>query len=188
MLTGIVVLLVAACARTNTSSVTPDEPEIAVEDTEERVKITRVEPVRPKIPLTEDLLFKLLMAEIAGHRGLLDVSVENYLDLARATRDPRIVERAARIAVYARNDAAALAAARLWVELDPRNPDPHQVLAVMKLRSGDLEQAAAHLQDIFAYSDGEMDEKLWMIANLLGSEKDKGAGTGRHGETGRITE
>ena len=175
VLTGIVVLLVAACARTNTSSVTPDEPEIAVEDTEERVKITRVEPVRPKIPLTEDLLFKLLMAEIAGHRGLLDVSVENYLDLARATRDHRIVERAARIAVYARNDAAALAAARLWVELDPRNPDPHQVLAVMKLRSGDLEQAAAHLQDIFAYSDGEMDEKLWMIANLLGSEKDKGA-------------
>ena len=175
VLAGIVALIVAACARTNISSVTPDEPEIVVEDTDERVKITRVEPVRPKIPLTEDLLFKLLMAEIAGHRGLLDISVENYLDLARTTRDHRIVERAARIAVYARNDAAALAAARLWVELDPRNPDPHQVLAVMKLRSGDLEQAAAHLQDIFAYSDGEMDEKLWMIANLLGSEKDKGA-------------
>ena len=175
VLAGIAVLMVAACAQTNMSSEIPDEPEIVVEDTDERVKITRVEPVRPKIPLTEDLLFKLLMAEIAGHRGLLDISVENYLELARATRDHRIVERAARIAVYARNDAAALAAARLWVELDPRNPDPHQVLAVMKLRSGDLEQAATHLQDIFAYSDGKVDEKLWMIANLLGSEKDKGA-------------
>ena len=80
-----------------------------------------------------------------------------------------------RIAVYARDDAAALAAARLWVELDPRNPDPHQVLAIMKLRAGDLEQSAEHLQDIFAYSEGEADEKLWMIANLLGSEKDKDA-------------
>ena len=175
VLPGMVALLVAACAGTNVSSVAPEEPGIVVEDTDERVKITRVEPVRPNIPLTEDLLFKLLMAEIAGHRGLLDISVENYLDLARTTRDHRIVERAARIAVYARNDAAALAAARLWVELDPRNPDPHQVLAVMKLRSGDLEQAASHLQDIFAYSDGEVDEKLWMIANLLGSEKDKEA-------------
>ena len=174
-LPGMVALLVAACAGTNVSSVAPEEPVIVVEDTDERVKITRVEPVRPKIPLTEDLLFKLLMAEIAGHRGMLDVSVGNYLDLARTTRDHRIVERAARIAVYARNDAAALAAARLWVELDPRNPDPHQVLAVMKLRSGDLEQAASHLQDIFAYSEGEVDEKLWMIANLLGSEKDKEA-------------
>ena len=174
-LPGIVGLLVAACAGTNVSSVAPEEPVIVVEDTDERVKITRVEPVRPQIPLTEDLLFKLLMAEMAGHRGMLDVSVGNYLDLARTTRDHRIVERAARIAVYARNDAAALAAARLWVELDPRNPDPHQVLAVMKLRSGDLEQAASHLQDIFAYSEGEVDEKLWMIANLLGSEKDKEA-------------
>ena len=175
VLPGIVALMVASCARTNVSSVTADEPGIVVEDTDERVKITRVEPVRPNIPLTEDLLFKLLMAEIAGHRGLLDVAVENYLDLARTTRDHRIVERAARIAVYARNDAAALAAAGLWVELDPRNPDPHQVLAVMKLRSGDLEQAATHLQDIFAYSEGEVDQKLWMIANLLGSEKDKDA-------------
>ncbi len=171
----IVALMAAACAQTNLSSVTPVEPEAVGENTDKRAKITRVEPVRPKIPLTEELLFKLLMAEFAGHRGLLDVSVENYLDLARTTRDHRIVERAARIAVYARDDAAALAAARLWVELDPRNPDPHQLLAVMKLRSGDLEQAASHLQDIFAYSAGQVDEKLWMIANLLGSEKDKEA-------------
>ena len=174
-LPGIVALIVAGCAQTNLGTVTPVEPEAVAKDTSVQAKITRVEPVRPKIPLTEDLLFKLLMAEFAGHRGLLDVSVENYLDLARSTMDHRIVERAARIAVYARNEAAALAAAQLWVELDPRNPDPHQLLAVMKLRNGELEEAATHLQDIFAYSQGEADEKLWMIANLLGSEKDKEA-------------
>ena len=175
VLPGIVTLLMAACAQTNMRSVTPVEPETVTEDAGTNVKITRVEPVRPKIELTEDLLFKLLIAEFAGHRGLLDISIENYLDLARSTGDHRIVERAARIAVFARNDAAALAAARIWVELDPRNPDPHQVLAVMKLRAGELEQAALHFQDIFAYSDGEVDEKLWMIANLLGSENDKEA-------------
>ena len=175
VLPGIVALLMAACAQTNMRSVTPVEPETVTEDAGTNVKITRVEPVRPKIELTEDLLFKLLIAEFAGHRGLLDISIENYLDLARSTGDHRIVERAARIAVFARNDAAALAAARIWVELDPRNPDPHQVLAVMKLRAGELEQAALHFQDIFAYSDGEVDEKLWMIANLLGSENDKEA-------------
>ena len=175
VLPGIVALLMAACAQTNMRSVTPVEPETVTEDAGANVKITRVEPVRPKIELTEDLLFKLLIAEFAGHRGLLNISIENYLDLARSTRDHRIVERAARIAVFARNDAAALAAARIWVELDPRNPDPHQVLAVMKLRAGELEQAALHFQDIFAYSDGEVDEKLWMIANLLGSENDKEA-------------
>ncbi len=170
-----ITLVLASCAQTNLSAVTPVEPEAVAADTAPQARITRVEPVRPRIDLTEELLYQLLLAEIAGHRGLLDISIENYLSLARSTRDHRLVERAARIAVYARDDAAALAAARIWVELDPRNPDPHQVLAVMKLRAGDLDQAVTHLQDIFAYSEGASDEKLWMIANLLGSEKDKGA-------------
>lgn len=171
----VIALMAAACAPANLSSVTPVEPGPEPEEAGAQARITGVEPVRPRIPLTEYLLYKLLLAEIAGHRGMLDTSIEYYLDLARHTRDHRIAERTARIAVYARDDAAALAAARLWVELDPRNPDPHQVLAIMKLRAGDLEQSAEHLQDIFAYSEGEADEKLWMIANLLGSEKDKDA-------------
>ena len=171
----VIALVATACAPTNLGTVAPTDTEPVLEDVGAQARITRVEPVRPRIELTQYLLYRLLAAEIAGHRGMLDTSVEYYLDLARATRDHRIVERAARIAVYARDDAAALEAARLWVELDPRNPDPHQVLAIMKLRAGDVEQAAGHLQDIFAYSEGEADEKLWMIANLLGSEKDKGA-------------
>ena len=174
-LPGLIALMAAACAQTNLSTVTPVDSEPVGDDAGAEARITGVEPVRPRIALSDDLLYKLLVAEIAGHRGMLDTSTEYYLDLARDTRDHRIAERAARIAVYARDDAAALAAARLWVELDPRNPDPHQVLAIMKLRTGDLEQAAEHLQDIFAYSEGKADEKLWMIANLLGSEKDKDA-------------
>ena len=171
----VVALMAAACAPANLSSVTPAESGPEPEEAGAQARITGVEPVRPRMALSENLLYKLLVAEIAGHRGMLDTSIEYYLDLARHTRDHRIAERTARIAVYARDDAAALAAARLWVELDPRNPDPHQVLAIMKLRAGDLEQSAEHLQDIFAYSEGEADEKLWMIANLLGSEKDKDA-------------
>lgn len=133
----------------------------------------RVEPVRPKIELTEEILYKLLVAEFAGQRGALDLSVANYLELAEATRDPKVVERATRIAVYARNPEAATRAARLWVELDPLNPDPHQVLAVMALRDGDSERAMEHLQNILDYSGGELDQKLLLIANLLGREQDR---------------
>lgn len=136
-------------------------------------EIVHVEPVRPGIELTSDILYKILLAEFAGQRGKLDVSVENYMDLARSTRDPKIVERAARIAVYARDADAAMEAAQLWVELDPLNPDPHQVLAVMALRDGNVEEALSHLDDILDYSHGKLDQKLWMIANMLGREKDR---------------
>ena len=85
-------------------------------------KIIRVEPTRPKIELTDDLLYRIMEAEIAGQRGQLEIAVSSYLDLARTTRDPKVVERASRIAVFARNNEAAKEAATIWVELDPRNP------------------------------------------------------------------
>ena len=170
---GFATLTLGACATLEEQQAAAPGEE--AESLEGDFRIVNIEPVRPKIPLTEEILYKLLLAELAGHRGKLDVAVENYRDLAHATRDPKVAERAARIAVYARDDAAALEAAQLWVELDPRNPDPRQVLAVMELRTGNLERTVAHLQDIFDYSEGEVDQKLWMIANMLSREEERDA-------------
>jgi tetratricopeptide (TPR) repeat protein len=162
----------AACSNVPTKevelSVENEGPEQATEE-----DIVRIEPVRPKIPLSEEILYKTLVAEFAGQRDRLDIAVENYLDLARTTRDPKYVERATRIAIYARNTEAARETAALWVELDPTNPDAHQVLAVMSLRNGDIEKSLEHLETILEYSHGKLDQKLWMIANMLGREKDK---------------
>ena len=130
-------------------------------------------PPRPDIELTGDILYKLLVAEIAGQRGQLDISVRNYLDLARTTRDPEIASRATRIAVYARDDKAAYSAAKIWLELDPANIDAHQVIAVMAIRAGDLDTAMTHFQYIINNSGELIDQKLWVIANLLSKEKDQ---------------
>ncbi len=130
-------------------------------------------PPRPDLELTEDILYKLLVAEVAGQRGQLDISVQNYLDVARTTRDPEIVSRATRIAIYARNDQAAYEAAKIWIELDPQNADAHQVLAVMAVRDGNLDQAMQHFDYILKNAEGMMDQKLWVIANLLGKEQDQ---------------
>jgi tetratricopeptide (TPR) repeat protein len=152
--------------------------EITVEDTsspevsQEQIQ-TRTPPKRPALELTEDILYKLLLAEIAGQRGQLDVAVENYMELARQTRDPKVVGRATRIAIYARDDQSAREAAQLWVELDPENPDAHQVLAIMAVRAGDIDEAIEHLEQILNFSNGLLNQKLWMIANLLGNEKDQ---------------
>ncbi|MEM7026703.1 MAG: tetratricopeptide repeat protein [Pseudomonadota bacterium] len=132
-------------------------------------------PPRPEIDLTEDILFKVLVAEVAGQRGEINIAVENYMELARETRDPVVIERATRIAVYARDDAAAFEAAKLWAEIDPENTDAQQVLAVMSLRKGNMEKAQFHLEKILARSQGNMDQKLWMIANFLGREEDQPA-------------
>ena len=169
--------LISGCATTpNSKTLTNKEVTIQSEQpisetNKEKNKKSIVE--RPKIKLTEDILFKVLIAEIAGHRGKIDTATNYYLDLARKTLDPAIIERATRIAVYARDDEASYEAASLWVDVDPKNPDPHQILTVMYLRQSNLNEALRHLEIILDASEGEFDQKLWMVANFLGSEEDK---------------
>jgi len=173
---SLLVLFISACA-----SVPQDETSDLNKTTEsqaatqELAEPKRTSPKRPNIELTEDILFKILLAEIAGQRGKTKVAVENYLDLARTTRDPVVVERATRIAIYARDNDAAYEAANLWIELDPQSPDAHQVLTVMAIRQGDVDQALHHLEILLQSAKGKFDQKLWMIANFLGREEDQAA-------------
>ncbi len=157
-------------AAQETTGATPEQKTTAEEEA-----VVRKKPERPKIELTEDILFKVLVAEVAGQRGKIDIAVENYLDLARTTRDPAVIERAARIAVYARDDVAAHETAKLWTDVDPYNSDAHQILTVMTLRKGDIDQALNHLEVILKNSQGKFDQKLWMIANFLGREENQSA-------------
>jgi tetratricopeptide (TPR) repeat protein len=122
----------------------------------------------------EDPYYRLLLAEFAGQRGHLDVAIGHYLALARSLRDPALAQRATRIAVFARDDAGALAAARVWVELQPDDMDARQILAAMFIRHGDAKAALEHLQYVLARGEGKPGNRLRMIANLLGREDDRG--------------
>ena len=63
-----------------------------------------------------EFVYKYLLGEIAGQRGDLTLASQLFLDLAKQTRDPRLAERAARSAAYARQQRLALDAAVLWAE------------------------------------------------------------------------
>lgn len=176
----------SACQTLETKAPEAGEAQAATEEQSEQVetkedvaeiKIEKEKPEveRPKIPLTEDLLFRMLVAEFAGQRGKLDISIENYLSLAEETRDPLLAERTTRIAVYAKDDAISERAAKLWHELDPENPDPQQVLTVMALRRGDKIAALKYAQSLIVDNKANMEQKLWMFANFLGGESDKQA-------------
>ncbi|MCZ6804592.1 MAG: tetratricopeptide repeat protein [Proteobacteria bacterium] len=166
-------LFISACTTLPQDVTTGQEPDAESVTQAPIPEPERVPPERPKIELTEDILFKILVAEIAGQRGKIDLAVEYYLDLASTTRDPVVIERAARIAVYARDNDAAYEAASLWLEVDPGNPDAHQILTVMSLRRGEVEQALRHLEILLESSHGKFDRKLWMISNFLVREEDQ---------------
>src|SRR3569623_3732737 len=81
-----------------------------------------------------ETMYQVLAAEVAMQRGQYDVAIKHYLELARETKDTRLAERAARVAVYAHANERALDAAKLWVELDPASLEARQVLTAMFIR------------------------------------------------------
>ena len=124
-------------------------------------------------PPEAELLYELLVGEIAGQRGAMELSAENYLRAARHSSDPRIAERATRIAVYAGDSEKALQAALRWKELAPDDNEARQVAAIMYLRNGRVEDAVPLLEQVRRNRADQPQKGFMFVAQLLGRERNK---------------
>ncbi len=118
-----------------------DAPATAPEGEASEAAPARAEADLPKQALTPDILFRFLVAEVAGQRGAIGIAKATYLDLAQDTRDPRIARRATEISMFARDQVGALEAARLWATADPDSERARQTLAALLLNDGQLDEA-----------------------------------------------
>ena len=126
----------------------------------------------PEQHLTDDLMFDILLAEIAGQRGDMDTAVPHYLQAAENARDPRVAERAVQIASYAKQYAIAERAARRWVELAPDDIEAHKALTVLALHLGDTDEAIAQLDYLISAAD-DPQEGYSLATALLARDPDK---------------
>jgi tetratricopeptide (TPR) repeat protein len=117
------------------------------------------------------VLYQLLVAELAGQRGEIGVAVANYLAAAKASQDPQVAERAARIAIYAQALDQGLEASELWVKLAPNDADARQVLAPLLLAFGRDAEAVTHYQRYIALSADKPDRGFLQIAGQLARDK-----------------
>ena len=129
-------------------------------------------PVRE---FTGDVLYKLLVAELAGQRGDLPSAIESYLEAARETRDAGIAARAAKIAVLSGADGKAIDAARLWSEIDPSSVEARQAIASVLIRAGDLDAAVEHLAAVVEMAPGPPGAGFDRAGELLAGERDRDA-------------
>ncbi|MBK6632600.1 MAG: tetratricopeptide repeat protein [Betaproteobacteria bacterium] len=134
----------------------------------------RVEPL-PKLELTGQILYQALLAEIAGQRGDFGLSASAYLDLARATRDPRVARRAAEIALHGRNLEMALQAGRLWVEIDPDSSQARQMLAGLLVSANRLDELQPHVAKLLSQEGEHLGDGLMRLNRLFARYPDKKA-------------
>jgi len=126
----------------------------------------------PQQTLTKDLMFDILLAEIAGQRGAMDTSVPHYLQAAQDAQDPRIAERAVQIASYAKQYREAERAARRWVELDPESVEARKALIALALHNNDREEVITQLDYLLAISD-DQEAGYSLATTILAHENDK---------------
>jgi len=119
-----------------------------------------------------EFVYKYLLGEIAGQRGDLPLASQLFLDLAKKTRDPRLAERAAKVAAYARHQQLALDAATLWAELDPTSLEAQQASSQMLISKGDIKSALPHIRSLLAKDDMRATTFL-QLNDLLDSQSDK---------------
>ena len=95
----------------------------------------------PDIPLTSQIVFQVLAAEVALQRDQPAPAYQTYLALARDTHDPRMAQRATEIALGAQSPSDALAAAQLWQQYAPSSERAAQLDASLLVLSGKPDDA-----------------------------------------------
>ncbi len=123
--------------------------------------------------LEPQVLYDVLVGEIAGQRGDLDASVQSYLRAVTIAPDPRLAERATRIALYAKDYDDALRAAERWAQLDPGSVEAHEALGALHLHRGQMDLALADLEQVVGKLGPEQGFRL--VAALLRKEDDRQA-------------
>lgn len=172
-------LVLAACAQP------PRAPDAAVKPAAEPAAkplpkvVTRMPEQReaplPAMELSESLLFKITLAEIAAQRGQPHVAVPAFLEAARETRDPRIARRATEIAWNARFLPAALEAATLWLQADPESRRARQTVIALLVNQSRLDDAQPHLEKWLAGDPENLGQNFLQLYSLLSGHKDKPA-------------
>lgn len=169
---GLMGAILVSCAATGQQPVASgtalaDEPAPAA-------GITSTEPELPTQALSGDLMFDILVGEIAGQRGDMTVSVPHYLQAAREANDPRVAERAVQVASYAKQYDAAERAAERWIELAPDSVEARKAMIALALHAEDTDEVINQLNYLLAVSDNP-DEGYALATTILAREEDKEA-------------
>lgn len=83
-----------------------------------------IEPVEKSyLPLTPELVYYVLAAEIAGQRGAIGIASDLYQEAAASVDSPALAERAARVATFSRDKTRINKALDRWKTVDPDDAD-----------------------------------------------------------------
>ena len=131
-------------------------------------------PARAETSTSSDVVFDLLVAEVAAQRGDVEAALAIYHRMAKELRDPLLARRAVEMAVRARAFGSAIESAALLLELDPDSSLGREIMAALLANESNLEKARGTVAGLLERNPNRA-PLLMQMQHLLGKFKDKAA-------------
>jgi len=127
----------------------------------------------------EDLLartvFQSLVGDLALQRGEMELGVSAWADLARRTRDPEVIARAAEVAAATRQYDLALELTALWLQVEPESTKARQTESTLLLLANRLDDLAPQIASLLEQDKANVAGSLMHLNRMLGRHSDKKA-------------
>ncbi|MFT6624461.1 MAG: tetratricopeptide (TPR) repeat protein [Cycloclasticus sp.] len=163
-----VVFLSVACAHVKTGGVEKIIPQIKEEQTaDESIDVEDANQPPERSQLDAALLYSILGGEIAGQRGEVDIASAFYADAAQRSQNPQLALRAAQIALYTKDIAAAKSAVDIFIEDEHATLQSHYLALTVYLRAGDIEKSKGQVRLLLVKSDIPLRNALLAIGDLV---------------------
>ena len=119
------------------------------------------------------VVYQVLLAEVALQRGDSELASKVYSDLALRTRDLKVLERTVEVAGYARRFDLALEAVRIWQEVDPASKRAQQLMVSVMILANQLDDLAPKLVRILELDQATLPENLLGLNRMFARNQDR---------------
>ncbi len=135
------------------------------------------ETAAPTSQLTAEIMYRILVGDIALQRGQPALAARAYFEAARDAQDANLARRATEIALFARQRGLAVDAAQLWQQLDPSSDRARQMVTMLGQpgASGDLKGDLERLLADAAANPKTLGDAFLQLNRALSAQPDKTA-------------
>ncbi|TMI03258.1 MAG: hypothetical protein E6H46_09450, partial [Betaproteobacteria bacterium] len=129
----------------------------------------------PATELSADIMYRILVGDLALQRGEPALAARAYYEAARDAQDATLARRATEIALFARQRSLAMDAAQLWQKLDPSSDRAKQMVTMLGQpgMSGDLKGDLERLLADAAASGKTLGDAFLQLNRALSAQTDK---------------
>ena len=127
-------------------------------------------PLPPNRDLDADLLYDLLLTDIAMYRGDRETSIKSAVSAAEASGDFRVARKATTLAMRSGQYDEAIRAATIWSELQPELDEATYAIVIALIASGEVDEAVPRLTALIDGNEDGVDDGVRVVTALLGQQ------------------